>query len=57
MSEPSTQQLKADNKKRFVEEYWNSFTAEKKFDILQNGLGTSFVEGDFRDWLSEQKHD
>lgn len=54
MSEPIKEEMEHEAKELFVEEFWNSITVEKKFEILKNGLGISFIEDEYQDWLNEQ---
>ena len=57
MSEPSKEQLRAESKEMFVEEYLQDHTAEFKFELLKKALGEDFIQDEFETWLSEQDHD
>ena len=57
MSEPNEKDLQHEALARFVDEYFNSFTAEKKFEILKGCLDGRMVEEDYQDWLKEQNNE
>ena len=56
MSEPSQQQLEAEAKKKFINDFWSSLTTDKKFEILQFRFG-NLLEEDYQEWLAEQKNE
>lgn len=53
MSEPNQAQLKDEAKEKFVEEMWDNFTSDRKYEILQTGLGMTFIDDEFQDWCNE----
>ena len=57
MSQPSTEQLRAEAKEMFVKEFLDSLTVEGRYEILEKALGIQFIGDEFETWLSEQDHD